>query len=192
MHADGKANTSRTASCCSWSYFALLDERVDLAESVDADADVLQDTRIVPRHQLRADDPGIRSIQLLDQQADRAGIQGDVVVQEAEEPVVAFDEAQDLVCRCPVAVDVSDGTDEGVRHPLAHPIRYIPRLADDEEQALQVGVILVCQPVEDLVEPVPRVENHHHGHDRRGELVGGFHEAARLLRGRVGVQALLN
>jgi hypothetical protein len=77
--------------------FALLDERVDFAKAVDADADVLQDTGIVPRHELRADDARIRSIQLLDQQADCAGVQGDVVVQEAEKAVVAFHESQDLV-----------------------------------------------------------------------------------------------
>ena len=55
---------------------------------------------------------------------------------------------------------------------------------------LQVGVVLLGQALEHLVEPVPRVEHHHHGHDGRGELVGGFHEAARLLPGRAGVQAL--
>ena len=171
--------------------FALFHERVDFAKAVDANADVLQHSRIVPRHKLRADDPGIRSIHLLDQQTDRPGVQGHVVVQEAEEAVVAFDEAQDLVRRCPVPVDISDGANKGIRYPLAYTIRDIARVADDQEEALQVGVILVGQPVEDLVKPIPRVENHHDGHDRRGELVGGFHEAARLLRGQRGVQALM-
>ena len=97
MHAEGRANTSRTASCCSWSTSPSSTNESTLAESVDAEADVLQDARVVPRDELRADDAGVRSIQLLDQQADRAGIEGDVVVQEAEEAVVALDQAQHLV-----------------------------------------------------------------------------------------------
>ena len=48
---------------------ARLDERIDLAEAVDAEADVLQHARIVPSNQLRADDAGVRAVQLLDQQA---------------------------------------------------------------------------------------------------------------------------
>ena len=76
---------------------AFLDERVDLAEAVDAEADVLQHARVVPRDQLRPDDAGIRAIQLLDQQPDGTRIQGDVVVQEAEEPVVALDQTEHLV-----------------------------------------------------------------------------------------------
>ena len=51
----------------------LFHEGVDLAEPVDAEADVLQHAGVVPRDQLRPDDPGVRSIQLLDEQANRPG-----------------------------------------------------------------------------------------------------------------------
>ena len=76
-----------------------LDERVDLAEAVDAQADVLQHARVVPVDELRPDDAGVRAVQLLDEQADGAGLEGDVVVQEAEEAVVALDEVEHLVGR---------------------------------------------------------------------------------------------
>ena len=59
---------------------ALFDERVRLAEAVDADPDVLQHTGVVPRDQLRADDAGVRSVQLFDEQTNGAGIEGNVVV----------------------------------------------------------------------------------------------------------------
>ena len=113
-----------------------------------------------------------------------------VVVQEAEEPVVTLDEAQHLVGRRAVPGGVPDRPHECVLYPLANPLRHVTRLADDQEQALQVGVVLLGQAVEHLVEPVPRIAHHHHCHDGRGELVGGFHEAARLLRTGHGAQAL--
>ncbi len=73
---------------------------------------------------------------------------------------------------------------------MTDPVRHVSRLADDQEQGLQIGVVLLGQGVESLVEPLPWVEHHHHGHDGRGELAFGFHEAARLLRGTLGVEAL--
>ncbi len=165
----------------------LLDEGVDLAETVDTEADVLQHARVVPRDQLGPDDPGVRSIQLLDQQANRPRIQSHVIVQEAEEPVLALHQSQDLVGGGAVACGLSDGAYEGIGHSLAHPIGHVTCFADHQEQALQIGVILVGETVEHLVEPVSGIGHHHHGHDGRGELAGGFHEAARLLRRAVGV-----
>jgi hypothetical protein len=76
-----------------------LDERIDLTEAVDAESDVLQHDRVVPIHQLRADDAGVRAVQLFHHQPDGVGFERDVVVQEAEEPIVALDEAQHLVGR---------------------------------------------------------------------------------------------
>ena len=97
MHADGRTNTSRDGVVLLLVELARLDDRVDLAEAVEAEADVLQHAGVVPRHELRPDDAGVRAVQLLDQRADRVGLEGDVVVADAEEPVVALDEAQHLV-----------------------------------------------------------------------------------------------
>ena len=72
---------------------ARFDQWVDLAEAVDTEADVLEDVRTAPHHQLRADDAGVRAVQLLDEQAHRSGIERHVVVHQHEESVVALDEA---------------------------------------------------------------------------------------------------
>ncbi len=168
---------------------AFLDERVDLAEAVDTEADVLQDTRIVPGHQLGPDDPGVRSVQLLDEQPNGARIQRHIVVEEAEEAVVTLDQTKHLVGDGSVAEGVADSANEGIRNPVANSVRHVAGLTDDQEQALQIAVVLVCQPVEHLVEPIPWFEDHHHGHDGRSELTGGFHEAARLVPGSARVEA---
>ncbi len=89
-----------------------LDQRVDLTEAVDSQADVLQQARFVPVDQLRPDDPGVRAVQLLDEQADGAGAQGDVVVQHAEEAVVALDEMEHLVRRGAVSRIAVERADE--------------------------------------------------------------------------------
>ena len=91
-----------------------LGDRVDLAEAVHAEPDVLEDARVVPRHELRADHAGVRAVQLLDQRPHGVGVEGDVVVAEAEEAAVALDEAEHLVGRCAEPRVASELTDEGV------------------------------------------------------------------------------
>ena len=157
-----------------------LDERIDLAEAVDAEAHVLQHRRLVPGDQLGADDAGVRSVELLHQQADGALVECDVVVQEAEEPVVALDEAQHLVRRGAEAGVPTDGANEGPRHVGTDARRQLARLAGHQEQVLQVAVVLPGQPLEHLVEPLTGVVHHHHCHDGRCDLLGGFHEETRL------------
>ena len=98
-HADGSTNTSRTASCCSWSYSPGLDDRVDLTEAVETESDVLEQSRFVPLGQLGADDAGVGAEQLGDERADGVGRRGDVVVAQQEEAVVALDEPEHLVDR---------------------------------------------------------------------------------------------
>ncbi len=96
---------------------ARLDERVDLAEPVDAEADVLQQARVVPVDELRPDDAGVGAVQLLDEQPDGIRLEGDVVVHQAEEPVVAFDEVEHLVGRRAIAGVAVEGADESLRQP---------------------------------------------------------------------------
>ena len=108
-------------------------------------------------------------------------------MEEAEEPVVALHQVQHLVGRGAIAGGLADGTYEGVGHALADAFGNVTRLADHEEQALQVGVVLLGETLEHLVEPITRVGDHHHSHDGRGELAGGFHGDSRLLRGNRGV-----
>ena len=73
------------------------DDRVDLAEPVEAEPDVLQPARFVPLDELGTDHPGVRAVQLGDHRPHGVRRRRDVVVAEQEEAVVAFDESQDLV-----------------------------------------------------------------------------------------------
>ena len=75
---------------------------------------MLEHTGVVPRDQLRADEAGVGAVQLLDEQADGVRLEDDVVVAEAEEPAVAFDEAQHLVGRCAEPGVGAEVTHEGV------------------------------------------------------------------------------
>ena len=93
---------------------ARLGDRVDLAEAVEAEADVLEHTGVVPGDQLRPDEAGVGPVQLLDEQADHIRLEGDVVVAEAEEPAVTLDEAQHLVGRGAETGVCAQVADEGV------------------------------------------------------------------------------
>ena len=111
-------------------------------------------------------------------------------MQEAEEPVVALDQAEHLVRRRAVTDGVADTANERIRHLATDPFGRVAGLAGDEEEALQIAVVLLGEAVEHLVEPLPGVAHHHHGHHRWDELVGCFHEGARLLPGSPGIGAL--
>ena len=155
-----------------------LHERVDLTEAVDGETDVLQHPRPVPIDELRADDAGVRAVELLDQQPDRVGIEGHVVVEEAEEPVVTLDEAQHLVGHGTEPGVALGTTYERVRHGRTDALGQVAHVADHEEQRPQVGVVLAGETGQDLVEPGPRLVDDHDRDDRR--RTGGFHEDARL------------
>ena len=105
---------------------AFFDEGVDLAEAVDAEADVLQHARVVPRDELRA-----RRCPAFDRYISSTssrmalGIEGDVVVQEAEEPVVALDEAQHLVGGGAVAVALPTARTNAFGHTLTDPVGHV-------------------------------------------------------------------
>ena len=73
-----------------------LTERNQDAGLVGPHPDREQPQRVVPFDELRADDAGVRPEGLLDELADRGGLERHVVVEEAEEPR-AFDELQRLV-----------------------------------------------------------------------------------------------
>ena len=161
---------------------ARLDERIDLAEAVDAEADVLEAAGVAPLDQLRADDAGVGAVQLLDQQPDRRRVERDVVVQEAEEAVVALDEVEHLVGRRAVARIPVDGADERVGQPPADLLVDRPRVARYEEQVAQGRVVLAGQTVEHLGEPGARFVHHDDRHDGRGGLLG-IHDRARLAAG---------
>ena len=81
-----------------------------------------QPPRVVPLDELRADDAGVRPEGLLDELANRGGLERHVVVEEAEEPR-ALDELQRLVrgrAEPRVGVEPADvGRREAGRRPLA-------------------------------------------------------------------------
>ena len=159
---------------------ARLDDGVDLAEAVDAEPHVLQHRWVGPRDQLGADDARIRAVQLLHQQPNRSRVERHIVVQEAEEPVVAFHQAQHLVgCRSETGIALH-GAHECVGNPLADAFGRVARIADHEEQVAQVAVVLLGQSIQHFFEPRTGLMHHHHGHYGRGERSGGFHEDPRL------------
>ncbi len=149
---------------------ARFDDLVDLTEPVDAEADRLQHARIVPLDELRANHPGVGPEHLLDHEAHRRRIDGDVVVAEEERTVVALDEPQDLVGRRPEAGVGIERPHERVGQPDLD-----PRLDADlsrcavgrQEEEPEVGVILFGEGVERLLEPLTRFVDDDHRHDWR-------------------------
>ena len=189
MHADGSANTSRTASCCSWSTSLGLDERVDLTEPVDTEPDVLQDPGIVPRDQLGADEAGVRAVQLLDEHAGSScGSSATSSWRKQKNPLSPSTRRSTSLAARAVAGVAVDGADERAGdHVRGCGSGTSPGSPVHQEQELQVGVVLVGERP-----PGPRrtrstgrsgLVDHHHGHDWRGGLLGGFHERARLAVG---------
>ncbi len=67
---------------------AAFDGLVDHAEAIETESDAAQHAGIVPFDELRSDGSGVRSVQLLDHQANGARVGRHVVVAEQEEPVL--------------------------------------------------------------------------------------------------------
>ena len=160
---------------------ARLGDRLDLAEPVEAQPDVLEHARVVPRDELGTDDPGVRAVQLLDEQAHGVRVEGHVVVAEAEEAAVALDEPQHLVggrAKAGVGAEVADeGVGETCRD-LALEVGDVT--TRQQEKGAEVGVVLVGERVDRLVEPAARGVDDDDPDDRRRERRVGFHGAVRL------------
>ena len=76
-----------------------LGDRVDLAEAVEAEPDVLEHAGSSHETSFGPTTPAFERYSSSTSAAHGVGVEGHVVVAEAEEPAVALDEAQDLVGR---------------------------------------------------------------------------------------------
>ena len=157
------------------------DDRVDLAEPVEAEPDVLQPARLFPLDELGTDHPGVRAVQLGDHRPDGVRRRSDVVVAQQEEAVVALDQPEHLVGGRAESRVPGDGADEGGGQVRADPgadgveeLRI--GVADDQEQEAHVGVVLAGECRERLVEPWPRVVHDDDGDHRWRLLRVGFHD----------------
>ena len=162
-----------------------LGDRVDLAEPVEPEPDVLQHERVLPRHELGPDEPGVGAVQLLDEDPDGVGFERDVVVADAEEAGVTLDEAQHVVGGSPEPGVVAELAHVGIGESGADQRRQVvpvgvDGVAGQQEQRVQVGVVLVGQRGERLGEPGARTVDDDDRDDRRRERGVGFHGGARL------------
>ena len=162
-----------------------LGDRVDLAEAVEAEPDVLEHGRVVPRDELGPHDAGVGAVQLLDEGPHGVRLEDHVVVAEAEEPALPLDEAQDLVGRRPeagVGAEVADeGVGEALRDAAAEVLAgRVGRPAGQEEERVEVRVVLVGEGRERLLEPRARGMDDDDRDDRGRERGVGFHGGARL------------
>ena len=168
---------------------ARLGDRVDLPEAVESQTDVLEHGGVIPRHELRADDTGVGSVELLDEHPRAVGLERHVVMAEEKEPGVAFDQPQNLVRRCPEA-----GVGAEIAHERVWQAGGDPRLqglavtgAGEEEQGVEIGVVLGRERRERLVEPRVRrlgSVNDDDRDDRRRRRGVGFHQAVGASRRR--------
>ncbi len=158
------------------------------ADAVGAEADVLEHARAVPVDQLGPDDASVRPVGLGHQLADRGRVEGDVVVQEAEEPG-ALDEPHRLVGGRAESGVVLQRPHERIGEPLADLGHHGRLRAGDQEEQPQVRVVLAGQRVEHLVEPRSGLVHDHDRDDRRG-VDGGIHHAEQGRRGLFGARVV--
>ena len=163
-----------------------LGDRIDLAETVETQADVLEDAGIVPGDELGAHRAGVRAVQLLDEQPDRVVVEHDVVVAEAEETAFTFDEPQHFVGGRSEAGIRAELADERLGQPIEDApadVGGVGVRADargQQEERVEIGVILGGERGEDLVEPGSRAVDNDDGDHRGRERGVGFHGGARL------------
>ena len=161
------------ASCCSWSYSPGSVIGSTSPKRSRPRPTCCSTRRVVPRHQLRADDAGVRSVQLLDEHAHGVGVERHVVVAEAEEPAVALDQAQHLVGGRAEAGVGAELADEGVGQPGEDPppTRTSPSASTrgEQEQRVEVRVVLGGERGQRLVEPGSGVVDDDDRDDRRRE-----------------------
>ena len=133
---------------------------------VAAHADMEEDARVVPVHELRRHDPGVGPERLLHQLVDGIGIEGDVVVQEQEEGC-SLHHAEGLVGSGGVAGVSRQVAHERIGEDPGHPLRHLgivlPGRQDEDRHLL---VVLGRQRRKRLFEPVSgagRDEDGDHG-----------------------------
>ena len=164
---------------------ARLDDAVDLAETVEAEPDVLEQPRLVPVDELRPDDAGVRPEHLGDEQPDGIGGQRNIVVADQEEPVVALDEPEYLVDGVAEARCTGGRPDEGIGQDRTDARQGLLGAClvslGDQEQGAEVAVVLTGERCKRLLEPVARCMDDHDGHDRGNELGVRLHDGSRLL-----------
>ena len=177
VQAPGMVNTSRTASCCSWSSSPRSTSGDGVAGVVDALAHLQEPPWVVPGDQLRAHDGGVRAERLLDQQSDDVGLGGDVVVADQVEGG-SLDDFEDLVGGGPEAGVVLEPAHEGAGRGPRHAGLDLLGAGRVDHQDRQVRVVLGGEGRHRLLEPRPGVVGNHHDHDRRrdgqgrGQIVG--------------------
>ena len=146
---------------------APLDQRRGRPGLVNGHSHLEQVERVVPRHQLRADDARVGSEGLLDEQAHRVGLGRDVVVAEQEERR-PLHHRQGVVGGGAEARVLVQPADERAGQHGRHPARGVGRAGGVEHQHAQVGVVLGPEAAQRLLQPRPGVVGDHDRHDRRG------------------------
>ncbi|CAB4827978.1 unannotated protein [freshwater metagenome] len=136
-------------------------------EAIRPHAHALDSTRIRPLEQFRTHHTCVGSIYLRHQLTDGVGGKCDVVVQEAEEPLVPLDQTDDVVhggAETRICRKVTQG---GIGEHRPDPRRKPGVLAGQEEEHPQIRVVLGAECGERLVEPWSGVVCHHDCHNRR-------------------------
>ena len=146
---------------------------------VGAHADMEEDARVVPVHELRRHHPGVGTERLLHQLVDGIGIEGDVVVQEQEEGC-SLHHAEGLVGRGGVAGVPRQVAHERIGEDPGHPLRHLgivlPGRQDEDRHLL---VVLGRQRRKCLFEPVSGAGRDDDG-DHGRHL--GVHQGAEAIR----------
>ena len=149
----------------------------DRAALVDGHPDVDQPLGVVPAHDLRRDDPGVRPERLLDQEVDRVGQERDVVV--AEEVVGgAVDHRADLVDRGPEASVLVEAAHVRGRQHRGHPGGEVAGAGRVEHEHRELPVILGGERGQGLFEPRARIVGDDDGDNRRSRC---FHQGSEAI-----------
>ena len=135
--------------------FARIDPVDHGSPFVHRHADMEQPAGVVPAHQLRGHDPGVRPVGLLDQKVDGVGCGGHVVVAE-EEVGRPLDHGEDLVGARPEAAVLSQQAHECPRKLRRHNGRRILGTSGVEDQDRQLGILLGGEGAQRLGEPGSR------------------------------------
>ncbi len=137
---------------------------------VGAHAHLEQAGGVVPVDQLGADDAGVGAERLFHQAANGVGLQGDVVVHEQVEGG-ALHQVGHVVGGGAVPGVVVQSAHVGVGQHGVHPVGGIRLPGGVHHQHAQVGVGLVGQALQGLVEPGAGIVGDQH-HDHRGDHGG--------------------
>ncbi len=151
--------------------FAGLDARVRDTETVDGHPDLEQHLGVVGIDELRPHDPRVRAVRLLDEEADRRRLEGDVVVEEEEEGR-AFHGVEGLVRRDGEPDVGLESTDERPGQDGRDPWGRIVVGSGVEDEDREVRVVGVADALERRLEPRAGVVRHHHRNHGRGDENG--------------------